>query len=66
MGENADIFAASLLISCYSFSALTLSSVVMISFHMFCKRFFLRRKGLSDARVVSITKEEHDFVVHFL
>ena len=25
----------------------------------------LKRKGLSDARVVSITKKEYDFAIHF-
>ena len=44
---NADIFATSLLISYCSFSA---------------KRLFPKGKGLSDARVVSITKEERGFV----
>ena len=40
-----------------------LSSVVMISFYIICKRFFLNCKGLSDARVVSITKIEYGFAV---
>ena len=33
----------------------------MISFYILCKRSFLKRKGLSDARVVSITKKEYGF-----
>ena len=37
----------------------------MINFHILSKRFFLKREGLSDARVVSITKEEYSFAVHF-
>ena len=55
--NNADIFAVSLLISHYSFSSLTLSSLVMINFHILSKRFMLKRKELSDARVLSITKK---------
>ena len=38
----------------------------MISFYILSKRFFLKRKGLSNARVVSMTKTEHGFAVHFL
>ena len=37
----------------------------MISFYNLSKRLFLKCKGLSDARVVSITKKEHVFAVHF-
>ena len=54
---NADTFAASQLISYCNFSALILPSVVIISFYILSKRFFLKRKGLSDARVVSITNK---------
>ena len=49
--NNIDIFAASLLIWHCSFSSLIFSSVIMISFHIFSKRLFLKFKGLSDARV---------------
>ena len=35
----------------------------MISFYIISKRFFLKRKGLSDARVASITKKEYGFAV---
>ena len=45
---NADIFTASLLISYCSFSSLI--------FYILSKRLHLKRKGLSDANVVSITK----------
>ena len=38
----------------------------MISFSIISERFFLKRKGLSDARVASITKKEYGFAVHFL
>ena len=62
--DKADIFAASLLISYYSFSSLILSSVV--SYYILSKRFFLKCKGLFDARVASITKKEYGFAVHFL
>ena len=40
-----------------SFSLLILPSIVMISFYILSKKFFPKRKGLSDARVVSITKK---------
>ena len=38
----------------------------MISFYILSIRSFLKRKGLSDARVVSITKKEYGFLLHFL
>ena len=38
----------------------------MISFYILSIWFFLKRKGLSDARVASITKKEYGFAVHFL
>ena len=34
-------------------------------FYIVSKIFFLKHEDLSDARVVSITKEEYGFVVHF-
>ena len=37
----------------------------MISSHILSIRFFLKCKGLSDARVTSITKKEYGFAVHF-
>ena len=55
--DNADTFAAFQLISYCNFSSLILSSIVMISFYVLSKRFFLKRKRLSDARVASITKK---------
>ena len=64
--DNADIFAASLLISYYSFSSLILSWIIIISFYIFSTRFFLKLEGLSDARVASITKKEYSFAEHFL
>ena len=33
----------------------------MIRFNILSERFFLKRKGLSDARVISITKNEYGF-----
>ena len=33
----------------------------MINFYILSKTVFLKRKGLSDARVVSITKNEYGF-----
>ena len=38
----------------------------MISFYIPSKRLFQKRKGLSDAKVVSITKKKYGFGVHFL
>ena len=64
--DNANIFAASLLISYYSFSSLILSSIVTISFYILSKWFSLKREGLSDPRVVSITEKEYGFPVLFL
>ena len=38
----------------------------MISFNILSKRFFRKRKRLSDAKIVSITEKEYGFAVHFL
>ena len=57
--ENVHIFAASLLILHCSFSSLILSSIAMITFYILSKRFFLKRKRLFNARVVSTTKTEY-------
>ena len=64
--DNGDIFAASWLISYYSFLLLIISSIAMINFYIVSKRFFLKRKKLSDGRVVSITKKEFGSEVEFL
>ena len=37
----------------------------MISFYILFERLFLKYKGLSGARVVSFTKKEYGFAVHF-
>ena len=37
----------------------------MISFYIFSKRFFLKREGISDERVVPITKKLYSFAVKF-
>ena len=37
----------------------------MISFYIVSRRLFLKREGLSDARVVSITKKEYSLAVDF-
>ena len=37
----------------------------MISFYIISKRFFLKRQGLSDVRLASITKKEYGFAVLF-
>ena len=55
--DNANIFAASLLISYCNYLYLILSSIFMISYYILSKRFFLNREGLSDARVASDTKK---------
>ena len=38
----------------------------MISFYIISERFSLKIKGLSDARLASIFKEENGSAVHFL
>ena len=38
----------------------------MISFYIVSKRIFLKRKGLSDARLGSITKKEYGSAMCFL
>ena len=37
-----------------------------MSFYILSKGFFLKRKGLADTRVVSVSKKEYGFAVHFL
>ena len=37
----------------------------MISFYIVSKRFFPKRKGLSDAKLVSVAKQEYGFAVYF-
>ena len=64
--DNADYFGASLLISYCSISSLILSSLFMNSIYIVSKRFFLKHEELSDARVVSVTKKEYGFAIHFL
>ena len=60
--DNAHIFTASLLLSYCNVS----SSIVMISFYILSKRFFLKHEEWSDARVAPITKKEYGFPVHIL
>ena len=64
--DNADFLLTSLLTIYCNFSSLILSSNVIISFYFLSKRFFLKREGLSVARVASITKKQYGFLVHFL
>ena len=64
--DNTDIFADSLLYHfevISFFSSLILVSIVMISFYILSKRFFLKRERLSDARVTSITKKVYGMVL---
>ena len=63
--ENANIFAASLLMSYCSFSFLVLSPILLINFNILSKTFFLKCEGLSDARVVSIIKKRKRFFSTF-
>ena len=60
--DHENIFAASLLISYFSFSYLTLLSVAIVTFHILSKRLHLKPRALSDARVVPMTI----FIVRFL
>ena len=55
--DNTDTFPAFLSISHCSFSSLILSSIVVISFYIRSKRFYLKHEELSDTRIVSITKK---------
>ena len=48
-----------------SFSSPILSAIVIIIFYILSKISFLKHKGLSVAKVVSVTKTWHDFAVHF-
>ena len=64
--ENADIFAAALLISHYSFSAKIVSSVVVITFSILSKTMHLKHGLLSAGKIVSFTKKKNGFAAHFL
>ena len=62
--DNADIFAAALLMSCCNFSSLSL--IAMIFPYTDSNRSFRKRNGLPDRKVVSMTKNEYDSAVSFL
>ena len=49
----------SLLMFCHSFSSLTSSSIVMISFCIISKTLILKRKGLSDGNICIVYKEKN-------
>ena len=66
LDDNADIFAASLVILYCSFPSLNVSSIVMITLYILSKRLQVKRKRLSDARVFLLTKKEYDFAVDLL
>ena len=53
--DNLDIFAVDLLMSCYNFSSMILSLIVMTLFITSCNRFFKKRNRLSNERVVLMT-----------
>ena len=57
--DNADVFDACLLILYCSFSLLILQLLIIISFYIIFKRSCLKRKGLSETRVVPVTKKEY-------
>ena len=61
-----DIFAALLLISYCSFSSLIWSSLVMITLYIYFRRFFLNLNGLSNGKLVSLTKDEYSSTVDVL
>ena len=50
--DNADIFATTLLMLYYNFSAQTFSSIVMTTLYTSSNRFFGTHKALSDGRAV--------------
>ena len=64
--DNVNTLAAFLLMLYCSFSSLISSSIVRFSFYVLVAGFYLKLKGLSDVRVVSITKKQYGFSVHFL
>ena len=64
--ENADIFAAALLISHYSFSAKIVSSVVVITFSILSKTMHLKHGLLSAGKIVSFTKKKNGFAAFFV
>ena len=49
-----------------NFSSLILSSIVMVSLYADSNRVFGKHNGLSEGRVVSLTKNEYFFAVNFL
>ena len=48
------------------FHLLSFLSVAMIAFYVLSERLRLKRKGLYDTKVASLTKKEYGFGVHFL
>ena len=64
--NNAYIFSACLLIPYCYFSCLILSSIPITNFNILSRRLFLKPKGLTGARVASVTKKECGFVIHML
>ena len=49
----------------WNFSSLILLSFVMIISYIFSKKLFLKRRGLSAAKVLSFTKKYYGFAAHF-
>ena len=49
----------------WNFSSLILLSFVTIISYIFSKKLFLKRRGLSAAKVLSFTKKYYGFAAHF-
>ena len=57
------IFLLLLCYYCILLSSLILSTIVMIRFYLFSKRFSLKLEELSNARVESVNKNEYGFYI---
>lgn len=64
--DDADIFAVTLVRSYCNFPFLIISSMIMTVLRTSYNRFFRKRNGLYDGRVVSMTKNKHGSAVNFL
>ena len=63
LDDKADIFVSSLLITYCSFSNLINNSHDLL--HIYSKKSFLHLEGLSDGKVLSLTKIKYGSTVHF-
>ena len=64
--DRADIFASPVLISYCIFKSLISSSVFMVLLYIDSKGFFPKRNGLSNDKVLSLTKKEYGSTVYSL